>query len=44
MPSPESGRVRAPDFPQDLDWIGGRPADLAALRGRIVVLDFWTYG
>jgi hypothetical protein len=39
-------RVRAPDFPDRLDWIntGGRRLSLADLRGKIVLLDFWTYG
>jgi hypothetical protein len=38
--------VRAPDFPANLDWIntGGRPLTLADLRGKAVLLDFWTYG
>ena len=38
--------VRAPAFPTNLDWIntGGRPVTLEELRGRIVLLDFWTYG
>ena len=38
--------VRAPDFPAGLDWIGtgGRALTLADLRGRIAILDFWTYG
>ncbi|MEO5580136.1 MAG: hypothetical protein ABIR58_05710 [Gemmatimonadaceae bacterium] len=38
--------VRAPDFPGKLDWIhtGGRALELADLRGKVVVLDFWTYG
>ena len=38
--------VRAPDFPGNLDWIntGGRQLTLADLRGKILLLDFWTYG
>lgn len=38
--------VRAPAFPGGLDWLntGGRALALDALRGRIVLLDFWTYG
>jgi len=38
--------VRAPDFAEGLDWIGtgGRRLGLADLRGKIVLLDFWTYG
>ena len=39
-------RVRAPAFPPTLDWLntGGRPLVLEELRGKIVLLDFWTYG
>ena len=38
--------VRAPEFQSGLDWIntGGRPLTVAELRGKIVLLDFWTYG
>lgn len=38
--------VRAPEFPSGLEWIGtgGRSLALADLRGRFVILDFWTYG
>jgi hypothetical protein len=45
-PVDETPRVRAPDFPERLDWIngGGRPLALADLRGKVVLLDFWTYG
>lgn len=39
------GTVPAPDFPPGLDWLNTeRPLSLADLRGRIVLLDFWTYG
>ena len=37
--------VRAPDFPSGLEWINtDRALSLADLRGRAVLLDFWTYG
>ena len=38
--------VRAPDFRAELEWIntGGRQLTLADFRGRILLLDFWTYG
>ena len=37
--------IRAPDFPGNLDWINAdAPLRLADLRGRLVLLDFWTYG
>ena len=38
--------VRAPDFPTNLDWIhtANQRLGLADLRGKIVLLDFWTYG
>ncbi|MEO7501517.1 MAG: hypothetical protein ABIW94_02650 [Gemmatimonadaceae bacterium] len=42
----ETPAVRAPEFPTNLDWIhtGNRPLRLIDLRGKIVLLDFWTYG
>jgi thiol-disulfide isomerase/thioredoxin len=43
--------VRAPEFAPGLEWVypGRRQADasdptLAALRGRVVLVDLWTYG
>ena len=34
----------APEFPQHLDWLNtDRPLTMQELRGRIVMLDFWTY-
>jgi len=36
--------VRAPEFPDGLDWIGCDPLRLAQLRGKFVLLDFWTFG
>jgi DNA-binding beta-propeller fold protein YncE len=36
--------VRAPDFPPGLAWLNTpSPLSLRALRGRFVLLDFWTY-
>lgn len=37
--------VRAPEFPNDFAWLNvNRPLSLKEFRGRIVLLDFWTYG
>lgn len=38
-------RVRAPDLPSDLPWLNSdQPRSLKEFRGRVVLLDFWTYG
>jgi hypothetical protein len=46
IPLSDYPTVRAPDFPPGLDWInaGGRALSLGDLRGKVVLLDFWTYG
>jgi hypothetical protein len=37
--------VHAPDFMGNLDWINAdQPLHLSDLKGKIVLLDFWTYG
>jgi DNA-binding beta-propeller fold protein YncE len=36
--------VNAPEFPEGLDWLNtDRPLKLSELRGKVVLLDFWTY-
>lgn len=38
------GEINAPDFPLSLEWLNTeRPISLKELRGKIVILDFWTY-
>lgn len=35
--------VHAPEFPPDLEWVNtDRPVKLADLRGRVVLIEFWT--
>ncbi len=39
-----AGNVNAPEFPTGLEWLNtDSPVTLEGLRGKIVVLDFWTY-
>lgn len=42
--SPYVGVIPAPDFPAEVDWVNSDPIALSSLQGKIVVLDFWTYG
>jgi len=38
------GEYNAPDFPPGMEWLNtDRPLSLRELRGKIVLLDFWTY-
>jgi len=38
------GQVAAPEFPEKLDWLNtARPLTLSELKGKVVLLDFWTY-
>ncbi len=36
--------MTAPPFPEDLDWFNSEPLVMEQLRGKIVLLDFWTFG
>ena len=39
-----AGKVNAPDFPPELDWLNaGRPLSLRDLRGKLVPLGLWTF-
>jgi len=39
----EKPRIKAPDFPRDVTWLNSGPLTLTELRGKVIVLDFWTY-
>ena len=37
-------RVRAPEFPVKYPWLNTeKPLSIQSLKGRVVILDFWTY-
>lgn len=36
-------KLRAPEFPKGLAWLNGGPFSLQKLRGRVILVDFWTY-
>src|SRR5215207_7578206 len=45
MSGRQMGRVRAPELEGHRGWLNTeRPLSLAALKGKVVLLDFWTYG
>ncbi len=45
MPVQERARVRAPELVGGRGWLNtDKPLSLAALKGKVVLLDFWTYG
>jgi thiol-disulfide isomerase/thioredoxin len=45
MSAQERSRIRAPELSGHHGWLNtDKPLSLAALRGKVVLLDFWTYG
>lgn len=42
--NPFTQRIKVPEFPEDVQWVNtpGR-VELSQLRGKFVLLDFWTY-
>jgi len=40
----DATRIRAPELPDNLDWFNvEQPLTLASQRGKVVLLDFWSY-
>jgi len=45
MPLQDRDRIRAPELTGDRGWLNtDKPLSLAGLKGKVVLLDFWTYG
>src|SRR5699024_1018692 len=39
------GTTAAPEFPKNMEWVNtNHPLSLRELRGKVILLDFWTYG
>jgi hypothetical protein len=41
---PATMRIKAPELREVSDWINTKPLTLAELQGKVVVLNFWTFG
>jgi thiol-disulfide isomerase/thioredoxin/sugar lactone lactonase YvrE len=41
--NPFDRRIKAPEFPKDMQWMNSKPLTKADLKGKFVLLDFWTY-
>jgi thiol-disulfide isomerase/thioredoxin len=45
MPIQERPKIRAPELSGGRGWLNtDKPLSLSALKGKVVLLDFWTYG
>lgn len=45
MAQHSQSQIHAPEFPAGLPWLNtDAPLTIAGLRGKVVLLDFWTYG
>ncbi len=40
---PDMSGTEAPEFPQGLTWFNSPPLTMKQLRGKVVLIDFWTY-
>ena len=41
--NPFDRRIKAPEFPKDMQWLNSKPLTKTDLKGKFVLLDFWTY-
>ena len=40
----ERKKVYAPEFPRGLEWLNSaHPVTIESLKGKLIILDFWTY-
>ncbi|MGY4283687.1 thiol-disulfide isomerase/thioredoxin [Bradyrhizobium sp. LM2.7] len=44
MVTAAAAQETAPDFTGITNWFNSRPLSIADLRGKVVLVDFWTYG
>ena len=38
-----AGTIEAPEFRGIVLWLNSEPLDMSELRGKVVLIDFWTY-
>jgi thiol-disulfide isomerase/thioredoxin len=43
VPKQQNVGTRAPEFPSNLEWLNSKPLTMKSLRGKVVLIDFWTY-